>query len=80
MDLRQQDMGASMSRPVVLAALVGVALASSPSGEGVLKGRDKMFLKHVALEFDQHLRSFGDARTSERFRKRLLSKYISSTL
>ena len=35
-----------MSHPAVLAELVGVALASSPSGEGLLEGRDKMFLKH----------------------------------
>ena len=34
-------MGASMSRLAVLAALVGVALASSLPGEEVLKGRDK---------------------------------------
>ena len=38
-----------MSRPAVLAALVGVALASSLPGEGVLKGRDKLFIQHIAV-------------------------------
>ena len=38
-----------MSRPAVLAALVGVALASSLPGEEVLKGRDKLFLQFVAV-------------------------------
>ena len=39
-----------MSRPAVLAALVGVALASSLPGEGVLEGRDKLlFRQHVAF-------------------------------
>ena len=42
-------MGASMSRPAVLAALVGVALASSLPGEEVLKGRDKLFLQFIAV-------------------------------
>ena len=37
-----------MSRPAVLAALVGVALASSLPGEEVLKGRDKLFIQHIA--------------------------------
>ena len=41
-----------MSRPAVLAALVGVALASSLPGEGVLEGRDKLFtqsIQHIAV-------------------------------
>ena len=38
-----------MSRLAVLAALVGVALASSLPGVEVLKGRDKLFIQHIAV-------------------------------
>ena len=43
-------MGASMSRPAVLVAPVGVALASSLPGEEVLKGRGKLLVEEFLCE------------------------------